>query len=73
MPESGGQTGYDGAKRRKGSKVHIAGPPRRRYAQTFTGVEGYGGQRGRPEQMASLAEQVQQGLLLPLKPPGICS
>src|SRR5215218_2214055 len=30
-PESGGRAGYDGAKRRKGSKVH-AGPRRRRHA-----------------------------------------
>ena len=59
MPESGGQAGYDGAKRRKGSRVHIAGLLRRRYAWTFTGVEGHGGQRVGREQVASVVEQVQ--------------
>ena len=55
-PESGGRAGYDGAKRRKGSKVHIAVDTLGHLlALTVTPAN-----RGDRDQVAPLAEQVQQ-------------
>ncbi len=55
-PESGGRAGYDGAKRRKGSKVHIAVDTLGHLlALTVTAAD-----RGDRDQVAPLAEQVQQ-------------
>ncbi len=55
-PESGGRAGYDGAERRKGSKVHIAVDTLGRLlALTVTPAD-----QGDREQVAPLAEQVQQ-------------
>jgi len=54
-PESGARAGYDGAKRRKGSKVHIAVDTLGHLlALTVTPAD-----RGDREQVAALAEQVQ--------------
>ena len=54
-PESGARAGYDGAKRRKGSKVHIAVDTLRHLlALTVTAAD----QEDR-EQVAVLAEQAQ--------------
>ena len=55
-PESGARAGYDGAKRRKGSKVHIAVDTLGHLlALTVTPAD-----RGDREQVAALAEQVQE-------------
>ena len=55
-PESGARAGYDGAKRRKGSKVHIAVDTLGHLlALTVTPAD-----RGDREQVAPLAEQVQR-------------
>ena len=55
-PESGARAGYDGAKRRKGSKVHIAVDTLGHLlALTVTPAD-----HGDREQVAALAEQVQQ-------------
>ena len=55
-PESGARAGYDGAKRRKGSKVHIAVDTLGHlFALTVTPAD-----QGDREQVAVLAEQVQQ-------------
>lgn len=55
-PESGARAGYDGAKRRKGSKVHIAVDMLGHLlALTVTPAE-----QGDREQVAVLAEQVQE-------------
>ncbi len=55
-PESGARAGYDGAKRRKGSKVHIAVDTLGHLlALTVTPAD-----QGDREQVAALAEQVQQ-------------
>ncbi len=55
-PESGARAGYDGAKRRKGSKVHIAVDTLGHLlALTVTRTD-----QGDREQVAVLAEQVQQ-------------
>ena len=55
-PESGGRAGYDGAKRRKGSKVHIAVDTLGHLlALTVTPAD-----KGDRDQVAPLAEQVQQ-------------
>ena len=55
-PESGARAGYDGARRRKGSKVHIAVDTLGHLlALTVTPAD-----RGDREQVAALAEQVQQ-------------
>ena len=56
-PESGGRAGYDGAKRRKGSKVDIAVDTLGHLlALTVTLAD-----QGDRDQVAPLAEQVQQG------------
>ena len=55
-PESGARAGYDGAKRRKGSKVHIAVDTLgHRLALTVTPAD-----QGDRDQVAALAEEVQQ-------------
>jgi Transposase DDE domain len=55
-PESGARAGYDGAKRRKGSKVHIAVDTLGHLlALTVTPAD-----QGDREQVAALAEEVQQ-------------
>jgi len=55
-PESGARAGYDGAKRRKGSKVHVAlDTLGHLLALTVTAASA-----GDREQVAALAEQVQQ-------------
>lgn len=55
-PESGGRAGYDGAKRRKGSKVHIAVDTLGHLlALTVTPAD-----QGDRDQVAPLAEQVQK-------------
>ncbi len=55
-PESGGRAGYDGAKRRQGSKVHIAVDTLGHLlALTVTPAD-----QGDRDQVAPLAEQVQQ-------------
>ncbi len=55
-PESGARAGYDGAKRRKGSKVYIAVDTLGHLlALTVTPAD-----QGDREQVAALAEQVQQ-------------
>ena len=55
-PESGARAGYDGAKRRKGSKVHIAVDTLGHLlALTVTPAD-----QGDREQVAALAEQVQE-------------
>jgi transposase len=55
-PESGARAGYDGAKRRKGSKVHVAVDTLGHLlALTVTAASA-----GDREQVAALAEQVQQ-------------
>lgn len=55
-PESGARAGYDGAKRRKGSKVHIAVDTLGHLlALTVTPAD-----QGDRDQVAPLAEQVQQ-------------
>jgi transposase len=55
-PESGGRAGYDGAKRRKGSKVHIAVDTLGHLlALTVTAAD-----EGDRSQVAALAEQVQE-------------
>ena len=55
-PESGGRAGYDGAKRRKGSKVHIAVDTLGHLlALTVTPAD-----QGDRDQVAPLAEKVQQ-------------
>jgi transposase len=55
-PESGGRAGYDGAKRRKGSKVHLAVDTLGHLlALTVTPAD-----QGDRDQVAPLAEQVQQ-------------
>jgi len=55
-PESGARAGYDGAKRRKGSKVHIAVDTLGHLlALTVTAAD-----QGDRDQVAALAEQVQQ-------------
>lgn len=54
-PESGARAGYDGAKRRKGSKVHIAVDTLGHLlALTVTAAD-----QGDREQVAVLAEQAQ--------------
>ena len=56
-PQSGGRAGYDGAKRRKGSKVHIAG----RHTGPPVGPDRHAGRPGATrDQVAPLAAQVQQ-------------
>jgi hypothetical protein len=55
-PESGARAGYDGAKRRKGSKVHIAVDTLGHLlALTVTSAD-----QGDREQVAALAQEVQQ-------------
>ena len=55
-PESGGRAGYDGAKRRKGSKVHIAVDTLGHLlALRVTAAD-----QGDRDQVAALAEEVQQ-------------
>jgi DDE family transposase len=55
-PESGARAGYDGTKRRKRSKVHIAvGTLGHLLALTVTPAN-----QGRREQVAALAQEVQQ-------------
>ena len=56
IPESGARAGYDGAKRRKGSKVHIAADTLGHLlALKVTATD-----RGDREQVAALAAQVQE-------------
>lgn len=55
-PESGGRAGYDGAKRRKGSKVHIAVDT----LGHLLALKVTAADQGDREQVASLAEDVQK-------------
>jgi transposase len=55
-PESGGRAGYDGAKRRKGSKVHIAVDT----LGHLLALKVTAASEGDREQVAALAEEVQQ-------------
>ena len=55
-PESGGRAGYDGAKRRKGSKVHIAVDT----LGHLLALKVTPADQGDRDQVAPLAEQVQQ-------------
>ena len=55
-PESGTRAGYDGAKRRKGSKVHIA-VDTLGHLMALTATPADAGDR---EQVSALAEQIQQ-------------
>lgn len=55
-PESGGRAGYDGAKRRKGSKVHIAVD----MLGQHMALQVTPANQGDREQVATLAEQIQQ-------------
>jgi transposase len=55
-PESGARAGYDGAKRRKGSKVHIAVDT----LGHLLALKVTAASEGDREQVAALAEQVQQ-------------
>ena len=56
MPESGARAGCDGAKRRKRFKVHIAVDT----AGSFAGAQGHAASKSDREQVAALAEGVQE-------------